>query len=288
MPDRKNLCVLVATLSGLDALAGRLGVDEARHAAERALNRIERAAESHGGIVLEREPAAFVLSFERCDAAALAACEMLDRVLSLPPMSGSRLSVQVGIHYGSVDADPAAGDGVDFARRLAALAHAEQALASGAAVMLLGPSSRHLAGSQPLRSDAVAALDWPVYALGQRVGAVTSIPAMLRLSQRLRLRHQQDVLFAEEQRPVILLGRELGNDVVIMDPRASRQHARIERRRDGFVLVDTSTNGTYVSTEPGQEACVRSSEMKLVGPGRIGFGYSANDIARDLVFFELV
>jgi hypothetical protein len=127
-----------------------------------------------------------------------------------------------------------------------------------------------------------------VYALGQRVGTVTSIPAMLRLSQRLRLRHQQDVLFAEEQRPVILLGRELGNDVVIMDPRASRQHARIERRRDGFVLVDTSTNGTYVSTEPGQEACVRSSEMKLVGPGRIGFGYSANDIARDLVFFELV
>ena len=78
-------------------------------------------------------------------------------------------------------------------------------------------------------------------------------PAAL-ITPRLRLKHQNDVLMLEEARPIILLGREQGNDIVIIDPRASRQHARIERRREGFVLVDQSTNGTFVADGEGQNA----------------------------------
>lgn len=95
-------------------------------------------------------------------------------------------------------------------------------------------------------------------------------------------------MIVEELRPIILLGREQGNDVVIIDPRASRQHARVERRRDGFVLVDQSTNGTYVANGDDPEQCARKSEIVLTGQGRIGCGFSANDIERDLVFFEVI
>lgn len=87
---------------------------------------------------------------------------------------------------------------------------------------------------------------------------------------------------------MLLLGRELGNDIVIMDPRASRQHARIERRREGFTLIDESTNGTFVSIEGGGERLVRQERMVLSGPGRLGCGFSADEIERDLVFFDLV
>jgi hypothetical protein len=128
----------------------------------------------------------------------------------------------------------------------------------------------------------------PVHAIGQRSGLVTSVPAAARLSSRLRLRHQQDVLFAEELRPVLLLGRELANDITIMDPRASRQHARIERRPEGFVLFDQSTNGTFVAIEGRPECFVRQEHILLDGPGRIGCGFSSTEVERDLVFFDIV
>jgi predicted component of type VI protein secretion system len=117
---------------------------------------------------------------------------------------------------------------------------------------------------------------------------VTSIPPTSHLSQRLRLRHQEDNLFVEEQRPVLLLGRELGNDIVIMDARASRQHARIERRREGFTLIDQSTNGTFVSVDGNEECRIHRDKLVLRGPGRIGCGFSAGEVERDLVFFDIV
>lgn len=288
MSERKNLCVLAATLPSDARLAARLGADEAAHALDRCMRRIERSIDSHGGTVIDSRADSVLAGFERCDSGILAAGEILDRVRSLPPLSGTRQTVCIGLHYGMVESDPTQGDGPALAQRLAKLARHEQALVSGPTVLLLTPAARHAANPQEIRSAEIDALGVPVHAVGQRAGMVTSLPPTVRLSQRLRLRHQQDVIFVEEQRPVLLIGRELGNDVVIMDPRASRQHARIERRRDGFILVDESSNGTYISVDGARETCVKHGEIPLRGPGRIGCGFSASEIERDLVFFDIV
>jgi predicted component of type VI protein secretion system len=51
-------------------------------------------------------------------------------------------------------------------------------------------------------------------------------------------------------RAVIRLGRGSGNDVILQDSQASRQHAEISRQGDQFVIRDLgSTNGTYVNDE---------------------------------------
>lgn len=287
MSDRKNLCVLVAEVVGGERLIDRLGATETTHALERCLNRIDRAIDGNGGVVLTRAPESILVTFERCDSGIIAACEMLDRVLSLPPLSGAPLRVRIGIHYGIVEGN-ADGEGVVGARRLVQTARPGQALASNTAVMLLTPSARHFAGAEAFQPDVQNGLEWPVFAIGHRVGLVTSLPPTARISQRLRLRHQQDVLFVEEHRPIVLVGRELGNDVVIIDPRASRQHARIERRREGFVLVDQSTNGCFVSINGNEERCIKTEELTLSGSGRIGCGFSSAEIERDLVFFDVV
>ena len=288
MSDRKNLCVLVANAIADDGFVARLGTTEATHAAERCLNRIERAIASHDGRLLLQQGFSMVACFDRCDAGVLAANEMLDRIRSLPSVSGLRQPVHIGLHYGIVDEDNRAGEGIDIARRIATHAQAEQALATGTVAMLLTPGTRQAAGAQALQDPALSMLEWPIFTIGQRVGMVTSIPPTSRLSQRLRLRHQKDTLFVEEQRPVLLLGRELGNDIVVMDPRASRQHARIERRRDGFTLIDESTNGTFISIDGAEERRVHDGTLVLRGPGRIGCGFSADEIERDLVFFDIL
>ena len=288
MSDCKNLCVLVANAIAGEDFVARLGNTEATHAAERCLNRIERAVSAHGGHLLLQQGFSIVACFDRCDAGVLAASDMLDRIRSLPNQGGLRQPVHIGLHYGIVDQDTRTGEGIDIARRVASHAQAEQALSTGTVIMLLTPGARHTAGAQALHDIALSLFDWPIFAIGQRVGMVTSIPPTSRLSQRLRLRHQEDHLFVEDQHPVLLLGRELGNDIVIMDPRASRQHARIERRREGFTLIDKSTNGTFVSIDGSEECRILQSKLVLRGPGRIGCGFSASEIDRDLVFFDVV
>ena len=46
------------------------------------------------------------------------------------------------------------------------------------------------------------------------------------------------------------LGREVDNDVVLMDPKVSRHHAVLQRQGEAYLLVDQgSRNGTYVNEE---------------------------------------
>jgi len=72
---------------------------------------------------------------------------------------------------------------------------------------------------------------------------------------------------------------------VIADKLASRLHARIERRRDKFALIDQSSNGTYVTVEGEGEILLRREELLMRGRGHISFGHSqAADPAETLAF----
>ncbi|MCX8095740.1 MAG: FHA domain-containing protein [Caldisericia bacterium] len=52
------------------------------------------------------------------------------------------------------------------------------------------------------------------------------------------------------KKKVINLGRESGNEVVIDDNKASRQHAKIKLENDKFIIYDlASTNGTFVNNQ---------------------------------------
>lgn len=46
----------------------------------------------------------------------------------------------------------------------------------------------------------------------------------------------------------LVIGRDQGNDIVIIDPEVSRRHARVFQQGGSFVIEDLgSTNGTYVN-----------------------------------------
>ena len=54
-------------------------------------------------------------------------------------------------------------------------------------------------------------------------------------------------------------------------------HARIERRRDKYVLIDQSSNGTYVTVEGEPEIHLRREELILRGRGHVCFGHALSD-----------
>ncbi|WP_018988440.1 FHA domain-containing protein [Aromatoleum toluclasticum] len=284
MTQPNNVCVLVAEIPGADRFTDTLGAAEARQALERCLHRIDRAIEANGGTAQRSGAARVCATFPRGDEAVLSTCEMLDRVQSLPPLRGLRMTICVGLHSGAASAN----DAELGAARLAETAKPGHALASEAVVKQLSATGRQFVAASPSRNPALVGLGWTAFAVARQPATGASVPEESRLWHRVRIRHDQDTLFVDEARPVVLIGRELGNDIVIADPRASRQHARIERRREGFVLIDQSTNGTFLTYDDGSERCIKGTELMLTGSGRIGCGFSASELERELVFIDVV
>jgi len=88
------------------------------------------------------------------------------------------------------------------------------------------------------------------------------------------------------ERMRLTLGRDSANDVVIVTRHASREHARIEWRRDKFVLIDQSTNGTYVQGDGAAEVLLRIEEFTLNGSGVISFGHPVAKASEGLMHFS--
>jgi FHA domain len=88
----------------------------------------------------------------------------------------------------------------------------------------------------------------------------------------MRLRFDGRDLLVDERCLSVSIGRAEDNDVVMMRERISRIHARIEIRSDKFLLIDLSTNGTYVQNADGEVSFVRRGRLQLKGQGMIGFG----------------
>ena len=66
--------------------------------------------------------------------------------------------------------------------------------------------------------------------------------------------------------------RFIAADLTVAGSTASRSHAHIEQRKQYFVLVDHSTNGTFVQTEDERVTFLRRGEMRLWGNGWIALG----------------
>ena len=103
---------------------------------------------------------------------------------------------------------------------------------------------------------------------------------------RLLLRSGDQELAVDSARTTFTIGRDSANDLPVSSRKASRQHARIEWRRDKFVLFDHSTNGTYVTIEGEPEVLIKHESFVLRGRGLLSIGQSAAERARASIEFE--
>lgn len=304
---KSDACILIAEITGDAPLLGKLGAMETQRAVERSRNRAERAIGACDGLMLEAQGRALVALFARSENAAQAAFDLRDRVKQLPPVSGVMLSVRASIHFGRLDSSQQPVEtAMSQARQLVSAAAAGQILISREAADALPASIRaHLEGCDleaapgafvfrgntlpqtgkqlPEGEDAASA--------GSDAGQSPELPPPANQPAASRssmmLRHNKNMLSVSDSRPVILAGREEGNDLVIADRRASRHHARIEWRQGRYVLIDTSTNGTFMTDETGNEIALRRAETELPTRGRIGFGYSPTEVGAEVIFFDI-
>ena len=92
----------------------------------------------------------------------------------------------------------------------------------------------------------------------------------------LTLIYRANIFIVNRARPMLQMGRDDSNDIVIVSLFASRLHARVEERDGRFVLTDLSSNGTFLMLDESEsEVRLRQEEAVLSGRGRLGLGKSA-------------
>ncbi len=292
MPGSPQVCtVLFVDISGSTRLYEELGDTHALTRVASCLRLLQRAADELKGRVIKTTGDGLMCAFAEADAALQAARTMHARVLEQTGLGGPALGIHVGCHYGPVieDGGDLYGDCVNAAARVAGLAKVGQILATQEVVaQLAGPARDQVrmldrvtvrGRREPL---AIYEFVWQdteeLTTLGTRFGE-DRVP-------RLRLAVGDRVLwFDGAGAGHVDLGRDAVCDVVVGDRKASRQHARIEKRRDKFLLADHSSNGTFVAIAGEPEVCLRREELMLRGRGRIGLGHPTGEAETTVVEF---
>jgi adenylate cyclase len=294
MTSPAELCLLFADVAGSTRLYETVGDAEALRAVERCLSVMRRVTETYHGRVIKTIGDEVMCAFESAEYGMQAASEMQQRISELPPLGEIRLAIRVGFHFGAVvevEGD-LFGDTVNTAARMAGLARANQIFTTQSTVEALPELLR--ASTRDLDALAVKgkANDVNVYEVIWQENSELTMKAPSPQNRkasvtRLKLRcHGIEIVLDGTSEPLVM-GREAGCGLVVSDTHASRQHARIERQRDKFVLFDQSTNGTYLKIGT-EEAVLKHEMMPLHGAGLIGFGQSVDDAGPEALQFAVI
>jgi adenylate cyclase len=277
-----DLAVLFADVAGSTRLYEKLGNARALESIGLCFSIMRQSVKNCDGRVIKTMGDEILCVFPTATAAARAAMDMQARIDMQAPVAGQPLQIRVGMQFGPVlhENNDVFGDCVNVAARMVKLAKPMQIMLAGECVQAMEPGLRlevRAIDKLPLKGRAkeidVYELPWKH---SEDMTTLASRPPeelLQRPRVRLRLRHNGKEIVVGAHQDVIRFGRETSSDVIVADRKASREHARIERRRDKFVLVDVSSNGTYLTFRGEPEMPVRREEIVLHGQGSISFGH---------------
>ena len=291
----KNLAVLFADVSSSTKMYDLLGNAEAQATIERCLAIARRACEEWGGRVIKNIGDEVMAAFPAPDAAAHAAMQIQLRISAQRTSLGAPITMHVGFHFGPAieNAGDLFGDCVNVAARLAELSGSGQIFTSAQTASELSPAMKKRTRDQDAQTLRGKEQDIRVYELiwqdsEDELTMMTPRSAPASAPAKVKLRYGTRDIELGGGKSVLTLGRDPQNDVIIADRKASRLHGKIERRRDKFVLIDHSSNGTYVTVEGEAEIVLRREELVLRGRGRMSFGHAYADDPAEFVAFSCV
>src|SRR5216683_365216 len=286
----KERAILFADVSGSTALYELLGDRPAAKAIEACLDELRGIVAKRDGHVVKTIGDEIMVVFGSGEAACDAAREMQQRVVALPPTAGVKLAIRIGFHFGLVLEDKADfwGDGVNTAARLAALAKAGQILTSGATANALPAAQRaNLRDLDAIqikgKHEAVRVFEL-MWGDSEDATQFAGLASSARVEARLTLEIGERTVDFPREKAALSLGRDSACDIVVNEKTASRLHARIERRGVQYILIDESTNGTYVQIGADREVLLRRDRVMLRGRGKIAFGTSTAAAVELLLF----
>jgi len=278
MAQDLEVAILFADVVGSTQLYDKFGDTKASETVARCLDIMKDATYQFSGTVIKTIGDEVMSTFPTVDEAMGAASQMQARISSSD--DEIKVSIRIGCHYGPVvqEQNDIFGAAVHTANRMTSQAKAKQVVISGSTVEKMSPDWKKQTRQIDVatvrgRVDEVALFEL----LWQPEEATSMLPTIdwegkNKSATRIRLTYRDQSIVVDDHHKAVNLGRAEENDLVVKGNLISRIHARIEMRRGKFILIDQSTNGTFLENTQGQESFVRRDSTELTGEGIIGLG----------------
>ncbi len=291
-----EVAIVFADVVGSTQLYDKFGDTKASETVAHCLEIMKDATYQFNGTVIKTIGDEVMSTFETVDDAMGAAVMMQSRVTSETKNDGIPVTIRIGCHYGPVvqEQNDIFGAAVHTANRMTSQAKAKQIVISGFTVEQMSPDLRKQTRQIDVatvrgRLDEVALYEL----VWQPEEATSMLPTIEwenkdRRASRLLLNFRDTTIEVSDRRKSINLGRADDNDLVIKGNLISRIHAKIEMRRGKFVLVDQSTNGTFLQSVQGQETFVRRDTTELDAEGTIGLGRAEAPGSKLAIYYKML
>jgi len=263
-----ELAILFADVVGSTRLYDIMGDLRARDMVAICIDVMRSATEQRQGTVIKTMGDEVMATFPGADAALNAAAQMQQQISSHAQLKvdGQPVAIRIGCHFGPVMLEnrDVFGAAVHTANRMTSQAKAGQIVTTAATVEKLSPEWRAACRQIDIATIKGQGSEVALYEVLWQTEDVTSMVPGIACQDR--------ELVVDERHSSITIGRAEDNDVVVKGSLISRLHARVEINRSKFVLIDQSTNGTFVQSADGEESFVRRDSLQIKGQGMIGLG----------------
>jgi hypothetical protein len=246
-------------------------------------------AERCAGTLLIHEPGRLVARFPTTELAMEAATTLCELLRAHSLVDHTETAARIGLLYAdcATSGGDIVGDCLNQAQVLSGHAAGGEVIVTADTLARLPEALR--AEALPLQDAEVADAPGGLYAIAAGARLKTLIGDALDMVQlepsHLLLTVNGERYEVTAADPVLVLGRSTTCDVMIDTGVVSRTHARIELRLGRFLLMDQSTNGSFVRTRDGREIYVKQDELPLTGQGSISLGRpSGGDQAAEITF----
>jgi len=271
--------IMFADVVGSSSLYKLRGNSSAKACIDDTLSAMCDSVLAHGGTVVKTIGDEIMTCFD----SALAACECAKSLQQLCSGNSEFQPIRVGMAYGDTlnDENDVFGDTVNDAAFVAQIARAQQIVVTQAVFDALDSQRAdcqefdrvQLKGAH--EKSLIYRLHWESPTLSHNATTVMSVHD---ITQQLES-HKLTLWLGDEQHTVLadqtpfIIGRDRQKAHLHVDSNlASRDHCRITFQRGKFVLVDHSTNGTYVSPTDAEAIYLRRTEYPLTREGAITIG----------------
>jgi len=276
-----EVAILFADVVGSTQLYDKFGDTKASETVALCLNVMKDATHQFNGTVIKTIGDEVMSTFASVDDAMGAAVIMQTRI-SAESKQEDRIpvSIRVGCHFGPVvqEQNDIFGAAVHTANRMTSQAKSRQIVLSGETVEKMSPKMQEQTRQIDVATVRGKMDEVALYELLWNPEEATSMLPTIEWESRgskvsrMLLTFRDQSVELSDSRKSANIGRADDNDLVVKGNLISRIHARVELSRGKFVLIDQSTNGTFMQNVLGEEVFVRRDSTELNGEGTIGLG----------------
>ena len=288
--------IMFSDITGSTSLYDTLGNDAAEHLISSCIQNLIAITQKNYGHLIKTIGDEVMCRFDNPDDAVRAAIEMQT---STESDKDSSLSIRIGLQYGTAieKNNDIFGDAVNIAARMAGIAKAKQIITTHEMVEEL---SNDLAEQSRLFDRAkikgkekelkIFQIVWEKENKVTRFATLNEMKKIATSMVAIALNYDsQEKLYTDgEMTKTIVIGRDENCDISIDANYSSRQHVSLEFRRGKFVLIDHSTNGTYVRFKGQGDVFIRREELPLMGEGLISLGEEVVEGKPALISFSVL